>query len=73
MPFGLINVPTILQQLMKNIFYEFLNNFVVSYLNNILIFKNKDDQERHVWLVMEKLHNAWFYTNIKWSFWAILF
>jgi hypothetical protein len=40
-PFGLINVHTIFQHLMNDIFCEFLNNFVVYYLHGIFIFSKK--------------------------------
>jgi hypothetical protein len=49
MPLGLTNAPTIFQHLMNDIFREFLDNFVVCYLDDILIFsKNEKDHEKHV-------------------------
>ena len=49
MPFGLTNVPAIFQHLMNDIFLEFLDNFVVCYLNDILIyFKDIKQYEEHV-------------------------
>jgi hypothetical protein len=49
MLFGLTNAPTILQHLMNDIFREFLDDFVVCYLDDILIFsKNLEEHERHV-------------------------
>jgi hypothetical protein len=49
MPFGLINAPAIFQHLMNNIFCKFLDDFVVCYLDDILIFsKNYKKHERHV-------------------------
>ena len=56
MPFGLINAPTIFQHLMNDVFREFLDHFVVVYLDDILVFsKNEKDHEKHVWLVLKKL------------------
>ena len=49
MPFGLTNALAIFQHLMNDIFREFLNNFVVCYLNNILIYsKDIKQHEEYV-------------------------
>jgi hypothetical protein len=41
---------------MNNVFREYLDNFVVCYINDILIFwKKMEDHEHHVCLVLEKL------------------
>jgi len=38
MPFGLMNAPIIFQNMMNDIFKEFLNNFTIIYIHDILIF-----------------------------------
>jgi hypothetical protein len=39
-----------------DVFHEYLNDFMVYYIDNILIFsKNMEDHEHHVHLVLEKL------------------
>ena len=59
MPFGLTNAPTIFLHLMNDIFQEFLDNFVVCYLDDILIyFKDLKQHEEHFRLVLDKLHKA---------------
>jgi hypothetical protein len=66
MPFGLINAHAIFQHLMNDIFREFLNNFVVCYLDDILIFsKNEKDYEKHVRMVLQKLLNARLYAKLE--------
>jgi hypothetical protein len=66
MPFGLTNIPAILQHLMNDIFYEFLDNFVVYHLDDILIFsKNKKDHELYVWMVLQKLNDVEFYAKLE--------
>ncbi len=59
MPFGLINAPIIFQHLMNNVFCEYLDDFVVCYIDDILIFsKNMEDHECHVCLVLEKFQKV---------------
>jgi hypothetical protein len=66
MPFGLINASAIFLHLMNDIFQEFLDDFVVCYFDDILIFSNnKEDHEEHVRLVLQKLINAGLYAKLK--------
>jgi len=52
MPFGLTNALAIFQHLMNDVFWEFLDNFVVCYLDDILVFsKNEEEHINHVRLV----------------------
>jgi len=58
MPFGLklTNAPAVFQHLMNDVFHEYLDDFVVCYTDDIIIFsKNMGDHEHHVCLVLEKL------------------
>ena len=66
MPFGLTNAPAIFQHLMNDVFREFLDDFVVCYLDDILIFsKNEEDHINHVRLVLEKLRTAGLYAKLE--------
>jgi len=54
MPFGFTNAPTIFQHIMNDAFHEYLDDFVVCYIDNIFIFsKNMAYHERHVRFVLE--------------------
>jgi hypothetical protein len=56
MPFGLTNALIIFQHLMNDVFCEYLDDFVVCYIDDILIFfKNMEDHECHVCFVLENL------------------
>ncbi|CAJ0958557.1 unnamed protein product [Ranitomeya imitator] len=46
MPFGLANAPSVFQSFMHDIFREYLDKFLIVYLDDILIFS--DDWESHV-------------------------
>jgi hypothetical protein len=66
MPFGLINAPAIFQHLINDIFRKFLDDFVVCYLDDILIFsKNREEHEQHVRPMLQKLRDAGLYTKLE--------
>ncbi len=66
MPFGFTNVPIIFQHLMNDVFHEYLDDFMVCYIDDILIFsKNMEDHEHHVCLVLEKFQEVGFYAKLE--------
>ncbi len=46
MPFGFTNAPATFYTLMNNIFWEWLDDFVIIYIDNILVYINY--MEEHV-------------------------
>jgi hypothetical protein len=59
MLFGLINIPALYQNLINNIFRKYLDDFVIAYLNDILIYsKIKKKHIKHVTAVLEILKKA---------------
>jgi hypothetical protein len=56
MPFGLTNAPVTFQALINDTLEEYLEDFVLAYLDNILIyFKTYKEHIEHVKKVMRKL------------------
>ena len=64
MPFGLTNAPASFSRLMNEVFGDVLDDFVVLYLDDILIFsKNNTDHKRHLRVVLERLRQHKLYAN----------
>jgi hypothetical protein len=56
MSFGLTNAPTYFMYLMNKVFMEYLDNFIVVFIDHILIFSRvEEEHEVHLRLVLEKL------------------
>ena len=56
MPLGLSNAPATFQRLINNIMRDYLDNFIVTYLDNILVFsQNLKEHIQHVRKVLKKL------------------
>ena len=49
LPFGLTNAPATFMMLMNNVFHEYLDKFVIIYLDDILIYsKSKEEHLQHL-------------------------
>jgi hypothetical protein len=56
MSFGLTNAPAYFMYLMNKVFMEYLDKFVVFFIDDILIFsKNEEDHDEHLHVVLQKL------------------
>ncbi len=66
MPFGLTNAPAIFQNLMNDIFREYMDEFVVVYLDDILIFsKDQETHDKYVRLVLATLQEHGLYAKME--------
>jgi hypothetical protein len=66
MPMGLCNAPATFQTLMNNIFYDCIDDFLVVYMDDLLIFsKNEEDHMRHVEMVLQRLREHKLYVSPK--------
>nr|GFD09178.1 putative reverse transcriptase domain-containing protein [Tanacetum cinerariifolium] len=70
-PFGLTNAPTVFMDLMNQIFHEFLDKFVIVFIDDILVFsKSKKEHEDHLLTVLETLRQEKLYAKFsKCEFW----
>jgi hypothetical protein len=71
MPFGLTNAPSYFMNMMNKVFMEFLDKFVVVFIDDILIYsKSVKEHEEHLRLIMEKLREHKLYAMFsKCEFW----
>jgi hypothetical protein len=71
MSFGLTNAPAYFMYLMKKVFMEYLDKFVVVFIDDILIFsKMEEEHEKHLRMVLEKLRSNQLYAKFsKCEFW----
>src|SRR5436190_930400 len=66
MSFRLTNILVMFQELINHVLYNHLNEFVITYLDNILIyFKNKKNHEKHVQEILKKFQEKNLYLKSK--------
>jgi hypothetical protein len=71
MSFGLTNAPAYFMNLMNKVFMEYLDRFVVVFIDDILIYSKSDSEhEEHLRLVLQKLRDNQLYAKYsKCEFW----
>jgi len=66
MPFGLTNAPSVFMDLMNRVFHEYLDSFVVVFIDDILIYlADYAKHEGHLKMVMEKLCDERLFAKFK--------
>jgi hypothetical protein len=66
LPFGLCNAPSTFMHMMQDVLGEYLDVFVIVFLDDILIFSNDlEDHKHHVNLVLEKLRENKLYAKLE--------
>ncbi|OWB87016.1 RNA-directed DNA polymerase activity protein [[Candida] boidinii] len=56
MPFGLTNAPATFQTMMSTVLNDFIDKFVLVYIDDILIYsKSAEEHEKHIKMVLSKL------------------
>ena len=57
MPFGLTNAPVVFICLMNNVMQKYLDNFVVMFINDILIYSKTEEHKEHLKIVLQELRD----------------
>jgi hypothetical protein len=70
MSFGLTNAPAYFIYLMNKVFMEYMDKFVVVFIDDILIFSKTEEEQEKQRLVLEKLRSNKLYAKFsKCEFW----
>jgi hypothetical protein len=72
MSFGLMNAPAYFMYLMNNVFMDYLNKFVVVFIDDILVYsQNEQEHEEHLRKVLQRLRDRQLYAKLsKCEFWS---
>ena len=66
LPLGLCNAPSIFQKLINSVMGEYIDDFVLVYLNEILVLSSSEHMhESHLRLVFQKLREDKLQANLK--------
>jgi hypothetical protein len=66
MSFGLTNAPSVFMDLMNRVFHEYLDSFVVVFIDDILVYSaNHAEHEEHLKIVLEKLGEKKLFAKFK--------
>ena len=66
MPFGLTNAPAIFMDLMNRVFHEYLDRFVIVFIDDILVYsKSQEEHEEHLRMVLQVLRDKKLYAKLK--------
>jgi hypothetical protein len=65
-PFGLSNAPNVFMCLINVIFREYLDNFFIVFLDDILIYSNSEEEhEKHLKMVLQELRENKLYGKLR--------
>ena len=71
MPFGFTNALAIFMDLMNKVFHPYLNQFVVVFIDDILVYsKDAQEHEQYLKIVLQILREKRLFAKLsKWDFW----
>eukprot|EP00253_Pinus_taeda_P012699 PITA_12699 len=65
LPFGLTNAPATFMCLMNSVFHQFLDKFVLIFIDDILIYsRSKEEHEKHLRMVLQTLREHQLYAKL---------
>jgi hypothetical protein len=70
MSFGLTNAPALFMNLMNSVFMDYLDKFVVLFIDDILIYSQSEEHVDHLKMVLQRLQEHQLYAKLsKCEFW----
>jgi hypothetical protein len=64
-PFGLSNTPVVFMCLMNGVFRDYLDKFVIVFLDDILVYsKSEEEHEKHLRMVLQVLREHQLYAKL---------
>ncbi|KAA0040721.1 DNA/RNA polymerases superfamily protein [Cucumis melo var. makuwa] len=74
MPFGLTNAPAVFMDLMNRIFHQYLDQFVIVFIDDILVYSvDRESLEEHLSIVLQTLRDKQLYAKFsKCAFWRFI-
>ncbi|GKA79753.1 reverse transcriptase [Tanacetum coccineum] len=65
MTFGLTNAPAVFMDLTNRIFHEYLDKFVIVFIDDTLVYsKSEEEHEQHLWIMLEILRQKKLYAEV---------
>jgi hypothetical protein len=66
MPFGLTNAPIVFMCLMNGVFRDYLDKFVIVFLDDILVYSNiEEEHKQHLRMVLQVLREHQLYAKLR--------
>jgi hypothetical protein len=66
MSFGLTNAPAFFMYLMNSVFMDYLNKFVVVFIDGILVYShNEEEHDDHLRMVLQRLRDCQLYAKLR--------
>jgi hypothetical protein len=64
MSFGLTNVPAYFMYLMNSVFMDYLDKFVVVFIDDILVYSQNEQDHEHFRKVLQRLQHCQLYAKL---------
>ena len=70
MPFGLTNAPATFMDMMNRIFKDYLDKFIIVFIDDILVYSSQEEHGEHLRITLETLKKHCLYAKFsKCEFW----